>query len=251
MKIKILEVNTKEVFDIWFEIYGKVFPKPEDQFPYDFIWEWKNKQAETEQNMLLINVDGQNIGFIWQMVNKKIKTAYYYYMGILEKFRSQGIFTEVQIKNEDYLSKIGVDIILAEPENPKLMEGEEKEGSVRRIKFYVEKINFTIVSDKEIQYLRHYPPDKLDKIQDYYMMSFRILSEDLESNLIKNNCLLKEGYKTIYLNQTKIELGIDDEKKLRDKSKAACKFLTELDKLKTDRISLINKDNLVEYLEKL
>ena len=141
MDIKIKEVVKSEDFDNWYSLYSEIFPRPEDHFPHEFVLNWTMKPSETKQNLLLIVLDAQNIGFIWQMVDKEIKTAYYYYMGIVGSYRSKGIFSKVQIENEKYLLNNGIEIILAEPENPRLMETKkEKAEAIRRIGFYINKI---------------------------------------------------------------------------------------------------------------
>lgn len=251
MKLDLIEVKSEEQYTLWYKLYTEIFPKPEDQFPKDFIWKWFKDDSETQHAPLLISYNDKIVGFIWQMINRKIKTAYYYYMGILENFRSRGIFTNIQPLNEKYLIKNGIELILAEPENPRLMKSnKEVKEAIRRIKFYTNRISFLLVSDKNIRYLRVYPPDKFDKVQDYYMMSFKPLTSKVRDSLIEKNKLSKEGYKQIYLNQTQLELGIKKEKILKSKSKAANLFLNKLDKLDHD-INLIGSENVEEYIESL
>jgi hypothetical protein len=243
--IKIKEVVASDDFDIWYDLYSEIFPKKEDRFPHDFILNWILEPSETKQNLLIIKYNDQNVGFIWQMVNKEIKTAYYYYLGIIKAYRGKGIFSKVQKKNEKYLLDNGVEIILAEQENPRLMKTkDEKAEALRRIKFYLDKIGFSVVSDNEIQYLRHYPPNLLNKVQDYYMLSFKCLTKSMNDLLVVDGKLTKEGFKKLYLNQARIELGITSENELKQKSKAANKFLSNLDLLNTDKLSFLDNDNL-------
>src|SRR5690606_30553762 len=142
--------------------------------------------------------------------------------------------------------------ILAEPENPGLMPNQiEKQEAIKRIEFYAKHLHFFIISDLEIQYLRHYPPDKLNKIQDYYIMSFRRITKNMTQELLEEGKLTVCGYRKIYLNQARIELGIRDEKKLREGSRAADKFLYQLDRLRMNGITIIDENSVVKYIQSL
>jgi len=237
---KLINVENEEQFKSWHKIYTKVFYKKEDQFSPEFIWNWMQKPSETIHKLLLIQYKDKYIGFIWQMLNKPIKTAYYYYLGLLKQYRGKGIFTEVEKLNEKFLLKEGIEVILAEPENPQYIKDSiEFADANRRIRFYKEKIGFYIITDTEITYLRHCPPNKLDTIQNSYLLAFKPLREVVRIKFITSGKLRKTAYRQMYLNQTRIELGIKSEEELVLKSKPARQFLKDLDALKIDTVALM------------
>lgn len=229
MKISIETVDSEQKFNVWYEIFCSLFPDKEDRFSSATILDIISRDQESQHQLLLILHDDERAGIIWQMTQVKIRTCYYYYFGVLEEFRGKGVFSSFQEINEKLLISYGVDLILAEPKNPKSFKDRILiRESKKRLKYYRDRLHFYIVSDNETKYLRHFPPDMLESIQDYYLLAFKPLSELRKKQLIVDEKLPKEIFKKLYLGLMQIELGIKDEETLKCRSKAAEQFLNTL-----------------------
>ncbi len=245
MNLRIKQVKSESEYNVWYSLYSIIFPEPEDKFLRSFIWNWFKKEAETKQLLLIIEYDTKPVGFIWEMTNPNLSCSYYYYFGVLEKYRNLGIFSSCHELNESYLIKKGIDLLIAEPKNPRvIMVGGKKTEAIRRINFYLNKIRFHIVSDLDIPYYRHYPPDRLGTIQENYLISFKPLSKEVEKKMLLNGKLRKNELRKIYLCLSEMELSIKSESVLRSKSVAAEKFLSCLENSKKEYFALLNQCSL-------
>lgn len=240
MNLAIKEVQEENEYNVWYSFYSSIFPEAEDNFAKDFIWEWRQRPSETRQVLLLIENNSEAVGFIWQMLNIRLACCYYYYFGVAQCHRNAGIFSRIAGLNEKFLIDHGYDLILAEIKNPHSYAfGQEKSRATKRLLFYREKLKFNIVSDAEIIYSRHYPPNKLDAVQLNYLLGFKPLSKEREDKMLERGKIEKHALKRIYLNIATMELDIDNEKDLRAKSIAAASFLRSLENSSLNHYSLL------------
>lgn len=243
MVITIEVVESEKQFHEWYAIFCSVFTDAEDHFSEPTILDIIAERRETSHHLLIIRFHKKPVGMIWQMINNRIRICYYYYFGVLEGYRNKGVFSFFQEHNEECLKSGGIELIIAEPKNPRCFKRDYEINEAKsRLRFYLDRLHFSIVSDLEITYLRHYPPDVLDRIQDYYLLSFKPLTESKKNQLLFNGKLTKEGLKSLYLGLMYLELGMPEEE-LRSQSAAANMFLRTLAIAPVEGFSLLSLKN--------
>jgi hypothetical protein len=252
MNIQLTTLNGEEDLKIWYKLYREVFTKDEDNFSYELMKSWVSHNI-----FLFIEIDGERIGFIFERINQKHKSAIIWYVGLLEEFRGKGIYPEAAKMNDDLLRAQGINIIISETEDPSYYTDEkERIIALKRLNSYVNKIGKSFIVNSSVKYLRRMPPaenaDVVDGVQSNYLLGFKVIGEPEGFDFIDKklgNKISRKDFEKLYVIENLMEWGDADLNMARKKYRAVDEFLRNLQTNSVEYFNLVNIETWQKYLK--
>jgi len=191
-------------------------------------------------------IDNKPAVFRYLRYSKDTGISYVPWGGIILEYRGKGIYPLFCKESEVILKESNQKIIVNECENPNIVE--DKQTAISRLKMFVNKLNFNFVSDENISYARNEWSSDIEdtnvhqRIDRNYILGFKIIDEELEKKVIRNNRILKSEYIKLYFAIRDFEF--DFEKELYISLPATKQFIKSIETDNNEYINLVDNNKL-------
>ncbi len=242
--IEIKEVENDIEFNDFYSTYYKVFEQwPEEIFPRDKMYHFYKDGGKNYTDMLfLITIDSKPSGIYYLLHKKFYPVANIPWLGLIPEYQGKNIFHQIERNLEGELTKLGIEIIVIECDNPKKLRYESSRSLAEaRIRFY-KKLGYKFVSDKDLPYLRNKMPlngqGDIKTVENFYILGFKIISNNTNFITLNKDSIKKEDYKKLYLSIRRLEFEGEDIDIEPDQLPAEHQFLKNLELFHNNFIEL-------------